>query len=186
MAPQTSIGIGATDLAASAFWIRRLPTWGPLPCVSTTRQPSSTSSAIRPMAPSMLKSCSSKVPTWPGWRMALPPRATTTVLPFFLPVAAIVVLLSLGVARRDRGRSAAPVAGLPVEPPAYEERDDRATTGDQPERALGHALGREVEEQEEGERDAGFAEDRGDPGAGLAAGDRVRVRLVGVLVPEHQ
>src|SRR5665647_1465597 len=80
VAPQTSMGIGATVLAASAFWMRRLPTWGPLPCVSTTCQPLSTSSAMRRMAPSTLKSCSSKVPTCPGCRMALPPRATTTVL----------------------------------------------------------------------------------------------------------
>src|SRR5665647_2528412 len=83
------MGIGATVLAASAFWMRRLPTWGPLPCVSTTRQPLSTSSAMRRMAPSMLKSCSSKVPTCPGCRMALPPNATTTVLPLFLRAAAI-------------------------------------------------------------------------------------------------
>src|SRR5450756_1840560 len=86
------MGIGATVLAASAFWMRRLPTWGPLPCVSTTCQPLSTSSAMRRMAPSTLKSCSSKVPTCPGCRMAVPPRATTTVLRVFLRVSAISFL----------------------------------------------------------------------------------------------
>src|SRR5450756_1038770 len=83
------MGIGATVLAASAFWMRRLPTWGPLPWVSTTRQPPSRSSAMRRMAPSTLKSCSSKVPTCPGCRMALPPRATTTLLRVFLRVSAM-------------------------------------------------------------------------------------------------
>ena len=86
------MGIGATVFAASAFWISRLPTWGPLPCVSTTRQPSSTKAAMRRMAPSMLNSCSSKVPTWPGWRMALPPRAITTEPPDW--VSADVILSS--------------------------------------------------------------------------------------------
>ena len=39
MAPRENSGWAGTSRAPSSCWMARLPTWGPLPCTSTTRQP---------------------------------------------------------------------------------------------------------------------------------------------------
>ena len=46
-APHQSNGTGGTTEAAISFLTSRLPTCGPLPCVTTTSCPSATTSAIR-------------------------------------------------------------------------------------------------------------------------------------------
>ncbi len=79
-APHQSSGTGGTTAAASSFFTRRLPTWGPLPWVITTSSPSATSSATLAMA-----TCAAAIwswaRTWPsGAAIALPPRATSTLV----------------------------------------------------------------------------------------------------------
>ena len=57
-APHQSSGTGGTTCAASSFLTSRLPTWGPLPCVSTTSWPAATRPAMcsiaRPMASALV------------------------------------------------------------------------------------------------------------------------------------
>src|SRR6266516_2300729 len=75
IAPRTNSGCGGTSLAPSSCWMARLPTWGPLPWVRTTRWPSWTRSHSTVAMPAMLASCCAYVPRPPSWRMALPPPA---------------------------------------------------------------------------------------------------------------
>ncbi len=96
-----------------------LPTWGPLPCVTTTCQPSATRRAMRRARSSTLTSCSSNVPTWPGCRMALPPRAMTTVFFSVLNLAPLPVVDTLAGVR-------------PAEAPADQTRHVRRLVTDRP------------------------------------------------------
>lgn len=77
-APHQSSGTGGTTCAASWFLIRRLPTWGPLPCVRATRAPAATRSATRSMARPTAAACASGVALPSGAVMALPPSAIRT------------------------------------------------------------------------------------------------------------
>src|ERR671922_2476823 len=77
-APHTSRGIGDTVPAAASCWRRIRPTWGPLPWVTTTSQPSATMSAIRSAAARAAAESSSNVSSAPRRSSALPPSATTT------------------------------------------------------------------------------------------------------------
>ena len=79
-APHQSSGTGGTTLAATSFFTSRLPTWGPLPWVSTT----STSWAIRATTAVIATRAAS---TWSSTRarpsafvMALPPSASRTLM----------------------------------------------------------------------------------------------------------
>ena len=74
-APHQSSGTGGTTAAASSFLTSRLPTWGPLPWVSTTSTPALTRSATCSIAAATAVSWSSGVALPPGPVMALPPRA---------------------------------------------------------------------------------------------------------------
>src|ERR671923_170976 len=77
-APHTSRGIGDTVPAAASCWRRIRPTWGPLPWVTTTSQPSAAMSAIRSAAARAAAESSSNVSSAPRRSSALPPSATTT------------------------------------------------------------------------------------------------------------
>ena len=77
-APQTSSGIGCTCFAAASCWIKIRPTWGPLPWVTTTSQPSAAICATRSAAARAARYISSYVSSAPRRSRALPPRATTT------------------------------------------------------------------------------------------------------------
>src|SRR6478736_5426019 len=78
-APHQSSGTGGTTCAASSFLTRRLPTWGPLPCVMTTSWPAATSSARWWLATAMASSWAWGVALPSGPVMALPPSATSTL-----------------------------------------------------------------------------------------------------------
>ncbi len=80
-APHQSSGTGGTTPAASSFFTRRLPTWGPLPWVMTT----SWSCSRRP-ATAAIATCAAAI--WSSGRarpsafvMALPPSASRTLMP---------------------------------------------------------------------------------------------------------
>ena len=77
-ATHQSSGTGGTTCAASSFLTSRLPTWGPLPCVSTTSTPAATTSAMWPAASRMASRWAPGVADPSGPVIALPPRAITT------------------------------------------------------------------------------------------------------------
>ena len=68
--------------SASSCWMRSAPACGPLPWVTTTRTPRRAMRAICREVASTLASCSSVVPFWSAWLIALPPNAMTMV---FIP-----------------------------------------------------------------------------------------------------
>jgi hypothetical protein len=55
------------------------PTCGPLPCVTTTRQPAATSAPIWRAVVRLFSNCSAMVPRWPSRMSELPPMAISTV-----------------------------------------------------------------------------------------------------------
>ena len=73
-----SSGTGGTTCAAISFLTSRLPTWGPLPWVSTTSTPAATTSAMWPAATRIASRWASGVAEPSGPVIALPPRAITT------------------------------------------------------------------------------------------------------------
>src|SRR3954451_528780 len=77
-ATHQSSGTGGTTWAASSFFTSRLPTWGPLPCVSTTSAPAATTSAMCVDASRIASRWAFGVAEPSGPVMALPPRAITT------------------------------------------------------------------------------------------------------------
>jgi hypothetical protein len=79
-ATHQSSGTGGTTCAASSFLTSRLPTWGPLPWVSTTSTPEATTSAMCADASRMASRCASAAAEPSGPVIALPPRAITARL----------------------------------------------------------------------------------------------------------
>jgi hypothetical protein len=73
-----SSGTGGTSWAASSFLTSRLPTWGPLPWVSTTRAPVATTAAMCRAATAMASRWARGVADPSGPVIALPPSAMTT------------------------------------------------------------------------------------------------------------
>ena len=62
MAPRLNSGISGTSSRPISCWIARLPTCGPLPCTTTTRQPASSNVQIGTAIAAALARCSSYVP----------------------------------------------------------------------------------------------------------------------------
>ena len=77
-ATHQSSGTGGTTCAASSFLTSRLPTWGPLPWVSTTSTPVATTSAMCAAPRGWRPAGRRGVADPSGPVMALPPRAITT------------------------------------------------------------------------------------------------------------
>ena len=77
-APHQSSGTGGTTEAASSFFTNRLPTWGPLPWVSTTSAPLAMTSAIGSAARAIAAIWSSGRARPSGAVIALPPKAIST------------------------------------------------------------------------------------------------------------
>ncbi len=73
-----SSGTGGTSWAESSFLTSRLPTWGPLPWVTTTSAPVATTPATCPAATAMAARWAAGVAEPSGPVIALPPRAITT------------------------------------------------------------------------------------------------------------
>src|SRR3954469_25131823 len=77
-APHQSSGTGGTTAAASSFFTSRLPTWGPLPWVTTTSTSWSRSSATAAIATSAAAIWSSGRARPSGFVIAFPPSASIT------------------------------------------------------------------------------------------------------------
>ena len=70
----------AGTMAVPSCCRARLPTWGPLPCTITARQPASITACTADAIAAAFASISSHVPDCPTRVRALPPSATTAVL----------------------------------------------------------------------------------------------------------
>ena len=79
-APHQSSGTGGTTPAASSFLTRRLPTWGPLPCVMTTSWSCSSRPATAAIAVPAAAIWSSGRARPSALVMAFPPSASRTLM----------------------------------------------------------------------------------------------------------
>jgi hypothetical protein len=61
------------------------PTCGPLPWVTTTRQPAETSAPIWRAVVRLFSNCSAIVPRWPSRMRELPPMAISRVFAVVMP-----------------------------------------------------------------------------------------------------